>query len=357
MLTPVKPRPTLPDLPLNQMATKDDKKQNISLSQIAQAAGVSKMTVSRVLRDADGVSEPTRVRVMQEVERHGYVPNRLAATFGATQASTLIGVCVPHLSGYLVTQALENLDRTFERLGYQMIIGSHNYQQTQEEVWLKNILSWRPAGVLLSHRYHSKNTLKLLREASVPVLEFWNLNTSPIDMSVGFNEFDAGLEMSQHAIFKGYSKPAVLLAASDDRAVAPDRVKGFCSGFDTDSYPDVHTEILKDEPGFYAGYYGTELLLNHTQDVDMIYYMDDAMAIGGLAWCQKKGIRVPDDIGIAGWGGYEAASILPQRLTTTAIPVLQIGKLAAEQMAGSLVGEPVHKVTAVNAKLIDGETL
>lgn len=339
------------------MSTKDEKKPNVSLSQIAKAAGVSKMTVSRVLRDADGFSETTRARVLEEVDRHGYVPNRLAAAFGTTQASTLIGVCVPRLSGYLVTQTLETLDRTFERLGYQMIIGSHGYQQSQEESWLKSILSWRPAGVLLSHRYHSNFTLKMLREASVPVLEFWNLNTSPVDLSVGFNEYDAGLEMSQHALLKGYRKPALLLASADDRTVAPERIDGFIAGFERAGFAMANVEILKDEPGFYAGYYGTENLLNHTQDIDMIYYMDDAMAIGGLAWCQKKGIRVPEDIGIAGWGGYEANSILSQRLTTTAIPVLQIGKLAAEHLAGKLTGETVDSVTAVRAKLIEGDTL
>ncbi len=315
------------------------------------------MTVSRVLRDADGFSEATREKVMREVERHGYLPNRLAATLGTAKASTLVGVCVPSLSSHLIMQVLETLDRTFDRLGYQMIIGSHNHEQSQEEAWLKSILSWRPAGVMLSHKYHSQSTIKLLQDASIPVLEFWNLNTSPINMSVGFNEYDAGFEMSQHAIINGYKNAALLLAAADDRTITPERIDGFIKGFTSAGGNIVHTEILNDKPGFYAGYYGTENLLNHTQQADMIYYMDDAMAIGGLAWCQHKNIRVPKDIGIAGWGGHEAASVLPQRLTTTAIPVLQLGKLAAEQMARSLDSEDYKNVCAVPAKVVNGDTL
>lgn len=89
----------------------------------------------------------------------------------------------------------------------------------------------------------------------------------------------------------------------------------------------------------------------------MIYYMNDQMAMGGLAWCERKGIRVPQDIGIAGWGGHEAASILQKRLTTTAIPVLQIGKLAAEQLVRSLNDESANSVSAVPAVLVDGDTL
>ena len=139
--------------------------------------------------------------------------------------------------------------------------------------------------------------------------------------------------------------------------MTPERIAGFTKGFNEFGGAIVHTEILNDHPGFYAGYYGTENLLNHTRAADMIYYMDDALAMGGLAWCQRKGIRVPDDIGIAGWGGHEAASVLPQRLTTTAIPVLQNGKLSAEQMVSSLKNEATQKVSAVPAKLINGETL
>lgn len=339
------------------MAIKSNKKQSSSLSQIAEAAGVSKMTVSRVLRNADGFSEATREKVMREVERHGYLPNRIAATFGTAQASTLIGVCVPRLSGHLVTQTLEALDRNFERFGYQMIIGSHNHQKQQEEAWLKRILSWRPAGVMLSNKFHSKNTVKMLRDASIPVLEFWNLNTSPINMSVGFNEYDAGFEMSQHATLKGYKKAALLLATNDSNSTTPERIEGFTRGFTEAGGEIVHTEILNDQPGYYAGFYGTEILLNQIKKADLIYYMNDAMAIGGLAWCERKGIKVPENIGIVGWGGYEATSVLKKRLTTTVIPVLQIGKLSAEQMAKSLNGDDQQSVSAVPAKLIDGETL
>ena len=145
------------------MTTKNDKKQGVNLSQIAKAAGVSKMTVSRVIRNADGFSEATREKVMREVERQGYLPNRLASTFGAAQSSTLIGVCVPSLSGHLATQALDTLDRTFERLGYQMIIGSHNHQQIQEEAWLKSILAWRPAGVMLSNQIPQQRYCQTLK--------------------------------------------------------------------------------------------------------------------------------------------------------------------------------------------------
>ncbi|HKJ61904.1 MAG TPA: LacI family DNA-binding transcriptional regulator, partial [Hyphomicrobiales bacterium] len=181
-----------------------------SLERIAEAAGVSKMTVSRVLRGATGFSEATREKVMREVERLGYLPNRLAAAFGTSGASTLVGVCVPRLSNNLFGEVLESIDLTFARLGYQTMIGSHNQLQDEEEQWLCSLLSWRPAGVLLSSKQHSKTTVELLKDAGIPIVEFWDLNTSPLDLSVGFNHFDSGYEMGRFTATKDRRKIAYL---------------------------------------------------------------------------------------------------------------------------------------------------
>jgi len=278
-----------------------------SLERIAEAAGVSKMTVSRVLRGATGFSEATREKVMREVERLGYLPNRLAAAFGTSGASTLVGVCVPRLSNNLFGEVLESIDLTFARLGYQTMIGSHNQLQDEEEQWLCSLLSWRPAGVLLSSKQHSKTTVELLKDAGIPIVEFWDLNTSPLDLSVGFNHFDSGYEMGRFTATKDRRKIAYLGAMRGRRSMGLERFDGFKSALEKAGTAIVVNEILNDVPGFYAGYYGTETLLNRDPDLDMIYYHDDTMAIGGLAYCERKGIHVPDDIGIAGWGGHEAA--------------------------------------------------
>ena len=339
------------------MKEKNQKKQPSNLSQIAEAAGVSKMTVSRVLRDADGFSEATRQKVMAEVEKSGYLPNRLAAAFGPGNTSTLVGVCVPRLTSHFYGQVLESVDRTFQKLGFQTMIGSHNLLAEDEELWLKSILSWRPAGALLSSKQHSNGTLKLLRDTGIPVVEFWNLNTSPLDMSVGFNEFDSGFEMGRHSIEKGYKRAALLGATRDWDLGGIERFNGFTRSFTDGGGTIVQEEKLNDTPGFYAGYYGTENMLNQKHNIDMIYFQDDTMAIGGLSWCQRKGINVPQDLGIAGWGGHEAASILTEQLTTTAVPFREIGRLSSEMRVRKLRQEATRDVIAVPARLIDGDTL
>ena len=327
-----------------------------NLEDIARASGVSKMTVSRVLRGGSGFSEETRDRVLGVAEKLGYVPNRLAAAFGADQAGTLVGMCVPRLTSGLFGHVLDGVDRALGRLGYQLMIGANNHSPDEEESWIRQVITWRPAGLILSGRHHSPGTVELLRNAALPVVEIWDLTTSPIDMSVGFSHFDCGVEMGQFLLRRGRRRAGYVGALARADVMGAARREGFEAALARAGHPLIDSEILQDAPGFYAGYYGLETLLSRRADLDVVYFHNDEMAIGGLAYAQTRGIRVPDDLGIAGWGGMEAASILPRRLTTTIVPTTMIGKAAAEALVARLKGEKGQDVTVVATRLVPGET-
>lgn len=328
-----------------------------NLEDIARKAGVSKMTVSRVLRGGSGFSEATRDRVLRIAETLGYVPNRLAAAFGADQAGTLVGMCVPRLTSGLFGHVLDGVDRALTRLGYQLIIGANNHAPEEEEAWLRQVMAWRPAGLILSGRTHTPGTVELLRSAAVPVVEIWDLTTSPIDMSVGFSHFDCGAEMAQYLLRRARQRAGYVGALARADIMGQARLEGFRSALAQAGRPLADAEVLQDSPAFYAGYYGLETLLARSRDLDVVYFHNDEMAIGGMAFCQSRGIRVPEDLGIAGWGGMEAASILPKRLTTTSVPTTAIGKAAAEALVSRLKGGAGQDVVVVPTRLVPGETV
>jgi LacI family transcriptional regulator, gluconate utilization system Gnt-I transcriptional repressor len=327
-----------------------------NLEDIAKLTGVSKMTVSRVLRGGAGFSGATRDKVLQAAERLGYIPNRLAAAFGSDQASTLVGMCVPRLTSGLFGHVLDGVDRALSRLGFQLMIGANDHSPAEEEAWVRQVVSWRPAGLILSARNHTPATVDLLRKTAIPVVEIWDLTTSPIDLSVGFSHHDCGVEMGQHLIRRGRRRAGYVGALARADVMGSSRLDGFRTALAQAGHPLVDQEVLHDAPGFYAGYYGLETLLARRTDLDAVYFHNDEMAIGGLAFCQSRGLRVPEDIGIAGWGGMEAASILPKRLTTTMVPTTAIGKAAAEALAARLTGAEVRVVTVVPTRLVPGET-
>ncbi len=114
---------------------------------------------------------------------------------------------------------------------------------------------------------------------------------------------------------------------------------------------------LHDTATYYPGYYGTEQLLAATPDVECIYYQNDAMAFGGLQYCEARQKRVPQDIGIAGWGDLPIASVMPKRLTSVHVPHLKLGQLAAATMLARLTDEPVPNCRDIGCRLIPGATV
>jgi LacI family gluconate utilization system Gnt-I transcriptional repressor len=333
------------------------KKFKPGLQDIAERVGVSKMTVSRVLRGGEGFSPETAEKVHEAARAMGYVPNRLAAAFGRSEASTLVGVCVPRLNSSLFGSMLESLNATLTRLGYDMMIGAHDHLPSEEEAWIRALSAWKPAAVVLTGREHTKRTLALLRDMAIPVLELWDLTTAPIDLSVGFSHFDNGWEMARHIAGAGRQRVGYVGGLAERSSMGRQRFLGFVKGLGEAGQELIARQIVDDRPGFYPGFYATELLLARQNCLDAIYFQDDEMAVGGLAYLTKRGIKVPDNIGIAGWGGMEVASILPRRLTTTMVPTTRLGKVAAEALVSRLRVNPVQDVTVVQTRLVPGATI
>ncbi len=339
------------------MAGKKNKNNGVSLSEVAQAAGVSKMTASRVLRQNGGYSEKTRQLVMQKVEELGYLPNRLATVFAGDRSSTFVGVSIPDLGNEVFSQVLEGIDRKLGSFGHQSVLGLTQHTQEAEEDWIRTVLSWQPAGLILTGRYHSPRATEMLKSANIPIVEIWDLNSSPLDMSVGLNHFDSGFDMGRYLVGAGYRALGYVGTSHDVANAATSRLDGFCKAVEGGQGTVVKQLCLHDTATYYTGYYGTEQLLGSSASVECIFYQNDAMAFGGLQYVQSRGLSVPEDIGIAGWGNLPIASVLSKRLTSMHVSHLKLGQTAAQMMLARLQNEPVETCTDIGCHLVPGSTV
>ena len=339
------------------MVDKASKNNKVSLSQVASAAGVSKMTASRVLRGDGGYSEKTRDLVMRQVDLLGYLPNRLATVFAGDQASTFIGVSIPDLGNEVFAQVLEGIDRKLGAFGHQTVLGLTQHTEKAEEDWIRTVLSWQPAGLILTGRFHSPAAIQMLRQAAIPIVEIWDLNSSPLDMCVGINHFDAGFDMGRYLVGLGYQNLGYVGTSHDSANAATARLAGFTKAVESGGGQVTKQLCLHDTAAYYPGFYGTENLLTSTPSVDCIFYQNDAMAFGGMQYCITKGIDVPGDIGIAGWGNLPIAAVMSKRLTSMHVPHLKLGQAAAEMMISRLSGEPMTNVRDIGFSLIPGSTV
>ncbi|MCL6282476.1 LacI family DNA-binding transcriptional regulator [Ruegeria sp. 2012CJ41-6] len=315
------------------------------------------MTASRVLRGEGGYSEKTRDKVMEKVDQLGYLPNRLATVFAGDQSSTFVGVSIPDLGNEVFAQVLEGIDRKLGSFGRQTVLGLTQHTQQEEENWIRTVLSWQPAGLILTGRYHSPRAAEMLRNAGIPIVEIWDLNSSPLDMSVGINHFDSGFDMGRYLMSCGYSNIGYVGTSHDTANAATTRLDGFCKAVEGGGGQVVKQLCLHDTATYYPGFYGTEQLLASGSGVECIFYQNDAMAFGGLQYCGTKGMQVPQDIGIAGWGDLPIASVIARRLTSMHVPHLKLGQAAAEMMIGRLSDEPVEPCRDIGFRLIPGTTV
>lgn len=333
-----------------------NKNSKVSISEVAKAAGVSKMTVSRVLRDEGGFSEKTRAKVMAQVDRLGYLPNRLATVFAGDSRSTFVGVAIPELGNEVFGLVLEGIDRKLGAFSHQTVLGMTQHALDQEEKWIERVLSWQPAGLILTGRAHTQKSRSMVQSAGIPVVEIWDLNSSPIDMCVGLNHYDSGYDMGRHLMAKGYRKLGYVGTSHIIANAASARMDGFVKAV-SDAGGEVTKQLcLHDVPGFYPGYYGTEQLLASAPSVEAVFFQNDNMAVGGMQYCQSCGMTTPHDIAIAGWGDLPILAIQPYRMTTVRIPHLKLGKTAAEVLLDSLHGSPTQNVHDIGYLLVPGST-
>jgi len=157
-----------------------------TIEAVAKRAGVSTMTVSRVLRGTDNVASDTRERVQEAMSDLGYVHNRLAGAL-ASSRSEQIAVIVPSVDNIVFTEVLAGVAAALNESEFRPVIGLSDYDTLRELELVRSLLAWRPAGFVLANPLHDDETVRLLRTADVPVVELMQQIEHPIDMAYGLD--------------------------------------------------------------------------------------------------------------------------------------------------------------------------
>ena len=180
-------------------------KRPLTLRDVSEAAGVSEMTVSRVLRNRGDVSDATRLKVNKAAKRLGYVPNKIAGAL-ASQRVNLVAVIIPSMSNMVFPEVMTSISEVLDETPLQPVIGVTNYQPEKEEAVLFEMLSWRPSGVIIAGLEHTDAARAMMCNADVPIVEIMDLDGDPIDAIVGVSQHRAGREMAEAIIAQGYRK-------------------------------------------------------------------------------------------------------------------------------------------------------
>lgn len=295
-----------------------------TLSAVAKLAGVSSITVSRVVRVPDRVAPDTRARVERAMRELGYVPNLVAGALASSRTHS-VGVLVPTIANSIFADTVQGLSDTLEPLGFSVILAQSRYDAEREDRMLAALLSRRPEAIIMVGSPATEEGSRLLRHARIPIVETWDLPAMPIDAVAGFDNYKVGVAVAKHMVAQGRRQLA-FIGGDDPRATR--RWLGFKHETLASGLGEPRRLILdRNATGSVAAH-------ARLPGIDGVFAANDAHAIGFMAGLRQAGLlrngpSTDQPVAVIGLGDLEMGRLVAPSLSTISVHGQEIGRTAA----------------------------
>jgi len=297
------------------------------MREVAEHAGVSRMTVSRALAHPERVREDLRRRVAESVKALGYVNNNLARSFSSNR-SDVVGLILPSLENSIFSQTLKGISDFLKPAGYQLMVAESGDDPEDEERAIASFVGQRVCGLILHQTDHTQNSLRMLKAAAIPVIETGDIPRHPINFAVSYSNFDASKAMTLHLGRLGYRKIAFASLKRNPRAA--ERKRGYLAALEELGIKPDERLILDASRGFGGGAEAIQHLARNAPYVDALFCAGDVLAAGALLECQRCGWAVPDRIAIASFDDLDLMQHMNPPITSLRLARREIGRRSAE---------------------------
>jgi LacI family gluconate utilization system Gnt-I transcriptional repressor len=324
-----------------------------TMADVASAAGVSPMTVSRAFKRDTSVSETTRQRIRQAAEELGYVFDATASHL-RSQRSGFVAVTIPSLNNANFAETLRGLTEGLQGSGLQTLLGYTGYDTAREEELIEQLLRRRPEAIVVTGGCHTPRARRLLENAAIPVVETWDLPAQPIGHVVGFSNAAAVRGMVDHFVARGLTRIAFIGGDASRDTRGADRRAGFVAAMSAHGLDPTRLVAAGPPPiSMREGAQAMGRLLDTLPDTQGVICVSDLSAFGALTECQRRGLPVPGRIWIGGFGDYEIAGVSVPALTTINPFPHTIGARTAALLVSLLEGrQTAPAVVAIRPELL-----
>ncbi|EEW8444516.1 LacI family DNA-binding transcriptional regulator [Escherichia coli] len=295
----------------------------VTIADVAQLAGVGTMTVSRALRTPEQVSDKLREKIEAAVNELGYMPN-LTASALASASSHTIAMVVPNLAEAGCTEMFAGLQHVLQPAGYQIILAESRHRLEQEEKLLETLLASNIAAAILLSVEHNSTVRHLLKNASIPVIEIGAIRTDPIDINIGIDNVAAMFELTDMLVQRGYQNIG-LLCANQEQRIFQQHLQGWYKAMLRHHMSPNRVINAALPPVFSTGASQLPEFLLAWPELDALVCVSDELACGVLYECQRRRIKVPDELAVVGFGDSDVSKVCQPSLTTMAVPHRKIG--------------------------------
>jgi LacI family transcriptional regulator len=324
-------------------------KGGATIKDVARKSGFSIATVSRTFNNAELVDEETRRIIRAVSDELRYAPSALARGL-STRRTEAIGLLLPDLFGEFFSEILRGSDQTAQLANYHLVVSS-SHNNRQEIKSALTMMRGRVDGLVIMSPHIDAATLDETLPHSLPVV----LVNSYLDRdefdTITVDNYGGALAMTSHLVGHGHQRVAIIKGTADN-IEAQERLRGYRDALAGAGIPhDGRMEV----DGFFSessGYEAAQYLISLTDRPSAIFAGNDAMAVGALSAMRDAGLRVPDDIALAGFDDVPIASYMSPSLTSVQVGIHDIGVRAVETVIDAVRNKPTHRQAQVRLETV-----
>ncbi|MCH3918385.1 MAG: LacI family transcriptional regulator [Spirochaetia bacterium] len=300
-----------------------------NLKVVAEAAGVSISTVSRVLADKQCVQEKTRQRVFETAKRLGYVPNELAKSL-KTGTSNTIALMIPSIQNMIYPDIVRGVEDIARKYGFIVILCNTDEDCTIEQSYITKLRTHWIEGFVVASMMADSTHIVQLHESGFPVVLACRYYGENMD-AVLIDNVKAAFDATQYLIRTGRKKIAFAQGRSD-LAVYTDRFEGYKQALAVHDIPFDPRLVIQETQDLNSLYYYTQKLVRSSARPDAIFASNDQRALIIQRALHDEHILIPKEIAVLGFDNVEISSLAEPPLSTVSQPLYRIGALAAKRL-------------------------
>lgn len=333
----------------------EQKNMTITIEQIAELAGVSKTTVSRVINNKPDVNKKTRARILELMQVHDFQPNVFAKAI-SLQKSHNVGLIIPHEVDYVFAnqfyvEVMRGVSTTVESDGYHLMLcylHSGNFVDLYKQKRVDGFIVMSPGEP-------HQNIIESLKVAHAPFVSTARISAEEVSPYVDVNNFKGAQMAMEHLIALGHHR--IAFVGKPTLRSSLDRLRGYRETLDRHNIQvrEAWTKISRSAS--FAGGYQTMLeLLDEGEYPTAVFITNDIMSIGAIKAIQERGLKVPDDISLVGFDDVPLAQYSTPPLTTIRQPAYEKGIAATKLLIRYIETEEMPQSTILDIELIVRES-
>lgn len=326
---------------------------NLTIKKIAEMANVSNATVSKVINGKDKyISEATRQRILEIVEREGYIPNAIAKSLKMKRTKTL-GIILPDVMNLFFSELARGIEDAAEIMGYSIILCNSDNRESKEESYIQILQEKMVDGIILAASESSVNKYLEIRSTPIVIID----RDIKINEQVGKITVDneAGIYESTNFLINKGCKNIGFISCGETNRISTKRLLGYKKALWDHGLEVDESKIFLQNFTIETGYEGTMSLLKNTE-MDGICCGNDLIAIGAIKALKEMEIAIPDQVKVIGFDNIYIAQYMDPPITTMGQPIYKMGEEAVKMLISIIEGENIQLSKVFKTKLIERGT-